>query len=468
MKKSLVSLLVGLSVVSSFSLSAAEEKQRWFEVEVIIFERNVNTTKIKEHWNEALYPTFSSNNLDPMALFLDKANLADLGEATEVSLLDGESLAQSAGGLQAGLIDDTSELPELGVQEETTPQISLDSPENTPLHVVKSTTVKIDGASLKPDAQYPELKIVPANELQLTEQFAALNKHANYNVLLHSAWRMPPVARKGALPIRLFAGHNFQEEYNMDGTAITRPVKANLVEEPSLAGQPINDATVIDLDGVEFVEDAVNPQNNSQLPAPILNEVADQTTITEQTATTVQAVTTPPVWQLDGELTIYLEHYLYAKTDLFIRKEGVKVIRSAPPALPTRVSEELITNKENDVDLLALSGIHLKSESEELSEASDILNKSNITENEDSAEYVTESGDNDQDNDTQADNAQVKERQVPFLHSYPMQQLRVIRSGEIHYLDHPLFGMIIQIRKYELPAESDSESESTATPIEIM
>jgi len=47
---------------------------------------------------------------------------------------------------------------------------------------------------------------------------------------------------------------------------------------------------------------------------------------------------------------------------------------------------------------------------------------------------------------------------VPFLNSYPMQQLRVIRSGEIHYLDHPMFGMLIQIRKYEPPAPEKTEA----------
>jgi hypothetical protein len=441
MKKSLVSLLVGLSVVSSFTLSAAEEEKRWFEVEVIVFERNVNAAKVKEHWDEALYPTFSNDNLDPMALFLEKANLADLGETTEISLLDGELLAQSADDLQAGLIDDTSELPDLGIQEEASPSPTLDKPVIKTLDVVKSTTVTIDGASLKGEIQYPEFKIVPANELQLSEQFSALNNHANYNVLLHSAWRMPPEARKGALPIRLFAGHNFQQEYNMDGSAKKRSANNNLVEEPAVYIQPINYETVIDLDGVEFVDEALQAQtqNQSQLPTP------------------VQA--TSPVWQLDGELTIYLEHYLYAKTDLFIRKEGVKVIRSTPPTPPSRVSEELITSKENDVDLLALSGIHLKRETaSELPSTVNFLNEANVTENDN--ENETQLG-----TDGQTNNVQIQKRRVPFLNSYPMQQLRVIRSGEIHYLDHPMFGMIIQIRKYELP---DVAPESEASAIEIM
>lgn len=58
MKNLLISLLVGLSVGSSFAVSAADQ-ERWFEVEVILFERNINPTKITEHWDQSAYPTYS-------------------------------------------------------------------------------------------------------------------------------------------------------------------------------------------------------------------------------------------------------------------------------------------------------------------------------------------------------------------------------------------------------------------------
>lgn len=34
-----------------------------------------------------------------------------------------------------------------------------------------------------------------------------------------------------------------------------------------------------------------------------------------------------------------------------------------------------------------------------------------------------------------------------FLKSYRMKEKRQMRSGETHYIDHPLMGMIIQVRK---------------------
>ncbi|MBC3767018.1 CsiV family protein [Neptunicella marina] len=38
-----------------------------------------------------------------------------------------------------------------------------------------------------------------------------------------------------------------------------------------------------------------------------------------------------------------------------------------------------------------------------------------------------------------------------FLYSYPFNQLRRVISKELHYFDHPYFGMIVQIRRYYMP-----------------
>ncbi|WP_025820586.1 peptidoglycan binding protein CsiV [Shewanella marina] len=42
-------------------------------------------------------------------------------------------------------------------------------------------------------------------------------------------------------------------------------------------------------------------------------------------------------------------------------------------------------------------------------------------------------------------------KQTPFLYSIPFKQNRRLRSGEIHYFDHPEMGMILQIRKMDQP-----------------
>ena len=39
-----------------------------------------------------------------------------------------------------------------------------------------------------------------------------------------------------------------------------------------------------------------------------------------------------------------------------------------------------------------------------------------------------------------------------FLKPYPFKQLRRVISKQIHYFDHPMFGMVVQIRRYRLPS----------------
>ena len=243
---------------------------------------------------------------------------------------------------------------------------------------------------------------MPASELQLTAQFKALNNHANYNVVLHSAWRMQPKDRNEAVPIRLFAGHNYQQQYQPNGDVISQQI-----------------------------EPVVTPISALDVSA----ELAEPTV---------------PVWKIDGELTIYLEHYLYAKTNLFVRKEGTKTITAKENIAAESQESDQATNVEN-IDLLELLGIHLEPKT---TEHNDVV-LSNVEVNVDTAKA--------QDDNSLIDDSssaltveettiiEPQDKTVPFLNSYPMQQLRVIRSGEIHYLDHPMFGMLIQIRKYEQP-----------------
>ncbi|ABG40245.1 hypothetical protein Patl_1724 [Paraglaciecola sp. T6c] len=42
-----------------------------------------------------------------------------------------------------------------------------------------------------------------------------------------------------------------------------------------------------------------------------------------------------------------------------------------------------------------------------------------------------------------------------FLQSFHFDQLRRVISKQLHYFDHPLFGMVVQIRRYEPPKETD-------------
>jgi hypothetical protein len=415
LKKSLISLLIGLSVGSSFTVNAAEE-DRWFEVEIILFERNVNPEKVIEHWDQTVYPTYSKQNKDPMSLFINNDNLITPNDRENINA---HAFANDTitTGLQPTLIDDNDTLPIYGEDnnQQTVAKTNINN------EIIKSTHVVIDGANLKNSARDPALQIVPANELQLNRQFAALNDHANYNVVLHSAWRMQPKTRKDAIPIRLFAGQNYQQQYQMNGDAIIKKPTETTSPQISTATTEITSSItndVIDLDNAATIDDGVIIQTSG------VDMISEPTT---------------PVWKIDGELTIYLDHYLYAKTDLFVRKEGTKVIPTTQVDGAVTAKDAVTANAEN-IDLLKLLDIHLEPKQAKQNKIA-LLDKQ-VQLNTEAERFEV--------------HAQLSDKAVPFLNSYPMQQLRVIRSGEVHYLDHPMFGMLIQIRKYQPPVPEEA------------
>jgi len=290
---------------------------------------------------------------------------------------------------------------------------------------------------------------------------------------------MQPKERKDAIPIRLFAGQNYQSDYRQNGDAIIKPVEPVVTlpastdstdDVPGIA----NDSHVINLDNAATIDDGIIINDE----ITIKTETVAVKTISEQP--TPPAKPTTPVWKIDGELTIYLEHYLYAKTNLFVRKEGSKVIPAEQIADAESLETEVTTNVD-DIDLLKLLGINLepKQAVENQIELTTIgqddapvideklADSEVITADVSSDGAVSDTlltSETDETNDAKlteedAINVQVQDKVVPFLNSYPMQQLRVIRSGEIHYLDHPMFGMLIQIRKYEPPMQEGIDAE---------
>lgn len=439
MKKSLVSLLVGLSIGSSFAVNAAEE-ERWFEVEVILFERNLDPAKVMEHWDQSVYPTYSKINQDPMQRFTDNKNLISaIGEDN----LDNKALssqsATSTTDLQPTLIDDSDTLPVYGSDQDSNPF----SDANDESNIISATPVVIDGANLKTEVKILSMPILAASELQLNEQFTALNEHANYNVVLHTGWRMQPKNRKNAIPIRLFAGQNYQQQYKLNGDPI--------IKVPA----PITTTAVDAIDGGADKSNGIGingtTASNTVDTASISNNAPEQEAVPgSDTKIVIPELVAKPVWKIDGELTIYLEHYLYAKTNLFVRKEGSKTL-SADQSSSAELADAELTTATNDVDLLAHLGIHLEPKQATYNDLV-VVNEQDATSATTDAEAVTTDGKVDTEVETDVESTLITEAaakaNIPFLNSYPMQQLRVIRSGEIHYIDHPMFGMLIQIRKY--------------------
>lgn len=240
--------------------------------------------------------------------------------------------------------------------------------------------------SITEDAQAPQLKHNPLapyllddDHLQMTKLVQKLRWQKATTPLLHLGWRQPMLARHLAKPLHLFAGSDYSQQFDRLGN---------------------------DLNSLTLIEPEPVTQHNISVDTPPMDAVVLplSTNISDILLELAPSAVTPPIWQLEGLLNIYLNHYLFIETDFDLRKtEQVKTERE--------LSEQLIIDEARN---------SRQEPQDSLSQA-----EPNISDN----EYVTK------------------------LTSHPMKQHRRVRSKEIHYFDHPNMGIIIQIRRFKIPQE---------------
>ncbi|WP_299018201.1 peptidoglycan binding protein CsiV [uncultured Photobacterium sp.] len=125
---------------------------------------------------------------------------------------------------------------------------------------------------------------------------------------------------------------------------------------------------------------------------------------TDNPLTESDAVATPavepeaPLYELEGKIRVYVQHYLFTEAQLDLREPSRREVIVG--AEPIDMESELLADDSN-VQIGHLQKVKKKVEVEE------------------------------------------------FLKSYRFDQQRRMRSGETHYLDHPLMGMVIQIRRID-------------------
>jgi hypothetical protein len=167
--------------IASFSVQAAP---RWFEVELLVFERKADLQTLSEQ-------------LSFEELFVDTSNsISILNPLTSNTCIDG--------------------------------QVCLSEQNPT---VINSTTF---------DSQGNNFQYLGSSRLRLTPQRQRLASHAGFNPVLHMAWRMPVLGPQQSKPIHLFAGENFAFKYPVEASKITpsldTTITADGVSIPLLTG----------------------------------------------------------------------------------------------------------------------------------------------------------------------------------------------------------------------------------------
>ncbi len=195
-----------------------------------------------------------------------------------------------------------------------------------------------------------DIELLPNDSWSLNPEFDKLNRHDAYTPLLHAAWRQDDRGRAQLPKIRFAAGDDFGLTFNADGSE-----KIDAYDE--LSG---------------------------------INQIS------------------PKLYQLDGFIRVYVQHYLFIETDLVYRQ----------------IEERSVINQ---------------------------VSEQNLTDQTANNQYAGDSNEDFLLKKPHDDFAQVGNNQntVNQLISYPFKQKRRMRSGETHYLDHPLLGLIIKVTRVE-------------------
>ncbi len=229
-------ILLAATLISAVTPALAAN-ERWFEVELYIFERQGNT------FEEMVENPANISQRQPVDMILPLY--------THVSSTAEQSVCSE---------QEVQDNPEACEPQEDT---STSYPSQIPSSI---------GASEPQQAQIGQSTVLLASsQAKLTDMISKLRREAGHKSLLHMTWQQSMKSRRQAIPVRLVAGKDFSKSYSDDGL----PIEHN------------SDA--------QYGLDSYYSQSPLQ-----------------------------PIWQLDGAINIYLDHYLYIETALTLREEGRK------------------------------------------------------------------------------------------------------------------------------------------------
>ncbi|WOT06446.1 peptidoglycan binding protein CsiV [Shewanella youngdeokensis] len=180
-------LALAASIISSLSTTALAQEERWFEVEIYLFEHNTNTV---EQWPETAIKSRHRKTVD----FITPLISTDL---TALNM-----------GLNGCTSTDWA-TDSLNCNEQLKPTNQVKAKAAVPMTV----------AATEPATAYlgegPVL--LAESQSQFNDIIATLKKEQGHNSLLHMAWQQSMVPRNQAIPVKLFTGHDYADKYEPNG-----------------------------------------------------------------------------------------------------------------------------------------------------------------------------------------------------------------------------------------------------------
>ncbi|ABV86867.1 peptidoglycan binding protein CsiV [Shewanella pealeana] len=247
LSKNKLSAALAVSLLSSLSVSANAAEERWFEVEVYLFERDAPSV---EQWPAKVAQARTRKTVD----FITPMVSTDL---TAVSMgLNGCTSSDWA----TDSVNCNEQLSKANHKALADVPMQIAAPQPAVAHLG-------DGAVLLAESQS-----------QFKDIIATISREKGTSSLLHMTWQQSMLPRSQAIPVKLYSGHDYSEQYEFNG----QPIEVN--------------TSASEFGNFDFM----------------------QSQFSNDTKT--------PIWKLDGTVNIYLQHYLFIETNFTLREEGSKTI----------------------------------------------------------------------------------------------------------------------------------------------
>lgn len=264
--------------------------------------------------------------------------------------------------------------------------------------------------------------LLSSESLELTDIYQALRRSKEFRPLLHVGWRQPAVAKKQSVPMRLFAGDNFQQHYQDQLSQYRDALASNIEQEQSLQAlfdnnfnqsgesRTESDTTTPELSEQALEEEKIKaaladiyqnidslPQDTQTLLSQLESDAEANSALSVDQISNTKQINEPKAplqpWYIDGLFNVHLNHYLYITADFKLYNQPLaQQITKALTASTTNNGQAIETD--NSVELVRF------------------------------------------------------------------EQNRRVISKQIHYFDHPYMGMVVQIRRYQQPEPEAAEQES--------
>jgi len=262
--------------------------------------------------------------------------------------------------------------------------------------------------------------LLPKSIMRLDDLYEKIKNQRDITPIIHLSWRQQVhFGRENGQTIRLYAGQNYVEQFDAQGSPLIADTDALIdslnpqteefyipeqelallsPEQKVAALTQINGPETMDTEDIfATIDDALSDDS------PINFEHTDEKT--KQPINNADSALLKELWQLDGGITVYLRNvgrvpYLHIDSNLDYRQ---------PIYDPKKAAK--IQDLPNSVLVQGAIAVN-------------------------------------------------QPIQPNYLQSVNFNQLRRVISKQVHYFDHPLFGMIVQINRYRWPEiEHKSEEE---------